>query len=55
MNENIRTWLLLVAILPTAGATARMRLWHGMVMYDTLYAWCRQCQTETHNWPPSTQ
>jgi hypothetical protein len=25
---------------------------HGMVIYDALYAWCRQCQTETHNWPP---
>jgi hypothetical protein len=26
---------------------------HGMVMYDALYAWCRQCQAETHNWPPT--
>ncbi|HEX2009513.1 MAG TPA: chromate resistance protein ChrB domain-containing protein [Roseateles sp.] len=25
---------------------------HGLVMYDALYAWCRHCQTETHNWPP---
>ena len=25
---------------------------HGMVMYDALYAWCRSCQKETHNWPP---
>ncbi|MFW7342569.1 chromate resistance protein ChrB domain-containing protein [Pollutimonas sp. H1-120] len=25
---------------------------HGMVIYDALYAWCRDCQTETHNWPP---
>lgn len=25
---------------------------HGLVMYDALYAWCRYCQTETHNWPP---
>lgn len=25
---------------------------HGMVMYDALYAWCQQCQEETHNWPP---
>lgn len=25
---------------------------HGMVMYDALYAWCRACQDETHNWPP---
>ena len=28
-------------------------LGHGMVMYDALYAWCRSCQAETHNWPPS--
>ena len=26
---------------------------HGMVMYDALYAWCRDCQKETHGWPPS--
>lgn len=25
---------------------------HGLVMYDALYAWCCQCQGETHNWPP---
>lgn len=25
---------------------------HGMVMYDALYAWCKSCQAETHNWPP---
>jgi hypothetical protein len=25
---------------------------HGMVMYDALYAWCRDGQGETHNWPP---
>jgi len=24
----------------------------GMVMYDALYAWCKHCQAETHNWPP---
>lgn len=27
-------------------------LHHGMVMYDALYAWCKHCQRETHNWPP---
>ncbi len=27
-------------------------LQHGMVMYDALYAWCRDCQSETHQWPP---
>jgi hypothetical protein len=26
---------------------------HGMVMYDALYAWCRDAQGETHNWPPN--
>jgi hypothetical protein len=25
---------------------------YGMVMYDALYAWCRDYQAETHNWPP---
>lgn len=25
---------------------------HGMVMYDALFAWCRNCQGEKHNWPP---
>lgn len=25
---------------------------HGMVMYDALYAWCKDGQSETHNWPP---
>lgn len=27
---------------------------HGMVMYDALYAWCKHCQGESHNWPPGT-
>jgi hypothetical protein len=26
---------------------------HGMVMYDALYAWCRDCQIEVHSWPPA--
>jgi len=25
---------------------------HGLVMYDALYAWCKECQGESHNWPP---
>ena len=25
---------------------------NGMIMYDALYAWCQNCQAETHNWPP---
>ncbi|WP_287130338.1 chromate resistance protein ChrB domain-containing protein [Candidatus Cyanaurora vandensis] len=28
-------------------------LQHGLVLYDALYAWCGECQAETHNWPPS--
>lgn len=28
-------------------------LGHGMTMYDALYAWCRSCQGDTHNWPPA--
>lgn len=24
----------------------------GLVMYDALYAWCKHCQGEAHNWPP---
>ena len=28
---------------------------HGMVIYDALYAWCKHCKRETHNWPPSNQ
>jgi hypothetical protein len=27
---------------------------HGLVMYDALYAWCREAQGEAHNWPPAT-
>jgi hypothetical protein len=27
---------------------------HGMVMYDALYAWCRERRGETHNWPPAS-
>ena len=25
---------------------------HGLVMYDALYAWCREGQGEAHAWPP---
>lgn len=24
----------------------------GMVVYDALFAWCRNCQKEEHGWPP---
>ena len=26
---------------------------HGLVLYDALYAWCREGQDETHSWPPA--
>jgi hypothetical protein len=26
---------------------------HGMIMYDALFAWCKDCQDEAHNWPPA--
>ncbi len=26
---------------------------HGLTMYDALYAWCRSCQGERHNWTPA--
>jgi hypothetical protein len=26
---------------------------HGMIIYDALYAWCREPQTEVHNWTPA--
>jgi len=26
---------------------------HGMVLYDALYAWCREAQGEAHGWPPA--
>jgi len=25
---------------------------HGLILYDALYAWCKECQGEAHNWPP---
>ena len=25
----------------------------GMTVYDALYAWCRSCQGETHDWRPA--
>jgi hypothetical protein len=39
--------------LSTTFADDHEMLRHGMVMYDALYAWCKQCQAETHNWPPA--
>jgi hypothetical protein len=28
---------------------------HGLVIYDALYRWCRDLQSETHNWPGPQQ
>jgi hypothetical protein len=28
-------------------------LGHGMVLYDALYAWCREGRGEAHGWPPA--
>ena len=28
-------------------------LTHGLVLYDALYAWCREAQGEVHRWPPT--
>jgi hypothetical protein len=33
-------------------ANDKEMLRHGLVVYDALYAWCRHCQAEPHNWPP---
>ena len=27
---------------------------HGMVLYDALYAWCKDGQDEAHTWNPAT-
>jgi hypothetical protein len=26
---------------------------YGIVIYEALYAWCKSCQGELHNWPPT--
>lgn len=28
------------------------QLQHGLVMYDALYAWCKNVRSETHSWNP---
>jgi hypothetical protein len=38
--------------LSTNSADDQEMLDHGMVIYDALYTWCRNLQTETHSWPP---
>ena len=35
-------------------ADDQQMLAQGMVLYDALYAWCRFCQDETHQWRPAT-
>ena len=34
-------------------ADDQQMLRHGMVMYDALYAWCKDAQHEQHRWPPA--
>ncbi|WP_332821038.1 chromate resistance protein ChrB domain-containing protein [Pseudomonas sp.] len=38
--------------LSHAFADDQEMLGHGLVLYDALYAWCKDCQGESHNWPP---
>lgn len=38
--------------LSHAFANDQEMLRHGLVIYDALYAWCKDCQGESHNWPP---
>ena len=45
-------WLALSLGLSANFPDDHAMLEHGMVMYDALYAWCRECQGETHNWTP---
>ncbi len=26
---------------------------HGLIIYDALYSWCGELQSETHNWTPA--
>jgi len=26
---------------------------HGMTVYDALYAWCRDCHGQGHDWNPA--
>jgi len=33
-------------------ADDQMMLQHGLVLYDALFAWCREGRSETHAWPP---
>ncbi|UVJ46168.1 chromate resistance protein [Pseudomonas sp. LS1212] len=32
-------------------ADDQQMLAHGLIIYDALYAWCKDCQSESHNWP----
>ncbi|MBI5258863.1 MAG: chromate resistance protein [Burkholderiales bacterium] len=35
-------------------ADDQVLLQHGMVVYDALFAWCRDGQDEAHRWPPGS-
>src|SRR5437899_9511391 len=34
-------------------ADDRAMLEHGMTVYDALYAWCRDCRDQGHDWNPA--
>ena len=38
--EDVLRWLVLLFLR------------HGLVMYDALYAWCREGRGEAHTWSP---
>lgn len=38
--------------LSSVFADDQQMLRHGIVIYDALYAWCKNCQGEMHRWPP---
>lgn len=38
--------------LSQAFADDHEMLKHGLIIYDALYTWCKDCQNESHNWPP---
>ena len=44
-----------MALVAHLGHPDHEMLRHGMVVYDALYRWCCDLQSETHNWPSPQQ
>ena len=42
-----------IALLDVRRADDHEMLAQGMILYDALYAWCRSCRDETHDWRPT--